>query len=369
MHARLIAMDLSRAFDVIPHGLFIAKLEAYGFSLLSCELLLSYLKNRKQRVKLGDVYSEWVSPNKGVPQGSILGPLIFNIYMNDFFNVTLKSQIYNYADDNTLCLIGDNINELRINLERDATKAVKWFKENQMQANPEKFQTMLVSRIESDFSVKICGAEVKSQESVEILGVVLDNKLKYDKMINEVCRRAGGQINILYRLRNKLDYDSRLQLYDSFFTSNMSYCQVVWTHCSVAARRKLEKLNERALKFVNNDFDMSYEQQIVKAKRSSLLVTRIKAMGMEMFKVNNRLSPTYINELFTQEICTYSLRAKNTYYLPKFSTFGHGYHSFSYLGVKMWNAFTNEMRMCTDMKEFKVMLSDWVCNNDIMQFV
>jgi len=77
---------------VIPHGLFIAKLQAYGFSLLSCEMLLSYLNNRKQRVKLGDVYSDWVSPKKGVPQGSILGPLIFNIYMNDFFNVTLKSQ-------------------------------------------------------------------------------------------------------------------------------------------------------------------------------------------------------------------------------------------------------------------------------------
>ena len=257
---------------------------------------------------------------------------------------------------------------LEITLERDATKAVKWFLDNQMQANPEKFQVMLVSHRESDFSVNICGAEVKSQKSVEILGVVLDNKLKYDKMINEVWRHARGQINFPYRLRNKLDYDSRLQIYDSFFTSNMSYCQVVWTHCSVAGRRRLEKLNERALKFVNNDFVSPYEEQIVNAKRSSLLVTRIKAMGIEMFKVNNRLSPTYINELFSQEFCTYTLRAKNTFYLPRFSTFGHGYHSFSYLGVKIWNAFTNDMRMCTDIKEFKVMLNNWLCNNNIMQF-
>ena len=127
-------------------------------------------------------------------------------------------------------------------------------------------------------------------------------------------------------------------------------------------------MNERALKFVNNDFVSPYEEQIVNAKRSSLLVTRIKAMGIEMFKVNNRLSPTYINELFSQEFCTYTLRAKNTFYLPKFSTFGHGYHSFSYLGVKIWNAFTNDMRMCTDIKEFKVMLNNWLCNNIIMQF-
>lgn len=369
MFAGLIAMDLSRAFDVIPHGLLIAKVKAYGFSLHSCEMLLSYLKNRKQRVKIGDMCSVWVTPCKGVPQGSILGPLIFNIFMNDFFDISLKSQIYNYADDNTLCLIGNNITQLRSNLETDATKAVRWFSNNHMQANPEKFQVMLISRKCTDFSLNICGSEIIANEYVEILGVILDNKLKYVRMINELCRRAGAQINVLYRLRNKLDYESKLRIYDSFVISNVSYCQIVWTHCSVASRRKLEKLNERALRFVNNDFDSGYDDQLVKANRCSLLATRVKSMGIEMCKVNNLMSPMYINELFSREFCMYSLRAKNTFYLPKCSTFSHGYRSFSYLGVKLWNAFSNEMRSCTDVKDFKKLINNWIIDRDVTQFI
>ena len=105
-------LDLSKAFDCLPHRLLIAKLKAYGFDDNSCSLMHSYLLNRKQRVKIGGFRSEWLNLRKGVPQGSILGPLLFNIFLNDIFYIL--NGIYNYADDNTISRHGDDIETVKI---------------------------------------------------------------------------------------------------------------------------------------------------------------------------------------------------------------------------------------------------------------
>ena len=97
-----VAMDLSKAFDCLPHGLLISKLHAYGFSSIACTLMGNYLMNRMQRVRLNNTRSDWATIQNGVPQGSILGPLLFNIFMNDLFFTSDKCTIHNYADDNTL---------------------------------------------------------------------------------------------------------------------------------------------------------------------------------------------------------------------------------------------------------------------------
>ena len=100
--AALLFMDLSKAFDCLPHDLIISKLHAYGVSTPACELLFTYLHGRKKRVKISTSRSSWTTLSKGVPQGSILGPLLFNIFTNDLFLFIEKCKLYNYADDNSL---------------------------------------------------------------------------------------------------------------------------------------------------------------------------------------------------------------------------------------------------------------------------
>jgi retron-type reverse transcriptase len=108
-----ILMDLSKAFDCLPHNLLMLKLEAYGLSENSLKLLKSYLENRRQRIKIGNNYSEWDTLIKGVPQGSILDPVLFNVFINDIFHFVQDSTIYNYADDNALSYSDTNINTVR----------------------------------------------------------------------------------------------------------------------------------------------------------------------------------------------------------------------------------------------------------------
>ena len=133
-------MDLSKAYDYLPHDLLIAKLEAYGLDNGSLNLLLDYLSFRKQRTKVVSAYSKWSKIRRGIPKGSILGPLLFNVFINDIFMIIEQSDICNFADDNALYSCGERLTEIKENLVSDTKSILNWFRLNSLKANPGKFQ-------------------------------------------------------------------------------------------------------------------------------------------------------------------------------------------------------------------------------------
>ena len=139
-----ILMDFSKAYDCLPHDLLIAKLEAYGRGNGSLNLLLDYLSFRKKRTKVASAYGKWSNIRCGIPQGSILGPLLFNIFISDIFMIIEQSDICNFADDNTLYLCGKSLTDIKENLVSDTESILNWFRLNSLKTNPGKFQFMIL---------------------------------------------------------------------------------------------------------------------------------------------------------------------------------------------------------------------------------
>ena len=172
-----ILMDLSKAFDCLPHDLLIAKLEAYGLGYRSLSFLRSYLSNRKMRVRIGSKLSDWLNVLLGVPQGSILGPILFNIFLNDLFFLDLETEICNFADDNTLYDCDVSIEAVIAKLNRDIPTVINWFRTNEMVVNANKFQVMFLGCRENNRSLNVDGYIINNSNSVTLLGVTLDNSL------------------------------------------------------------------------------------------------------------------------------------------------------------------------------------------------
>ena len=146
----VISMDLSEAFDTIPHGLLLAKLKAYGVNSRSCMLLKDYLHGRMQQVKVGDTSSDWQEVRRGVPQGSVLGPMFFNIFINDLFLQIKTVQLNMYADDGQLYTADTDPVSLERRISREVSSANAWYEINGMIANPSKHQGMILGKQDSD---------------------------------------------------------------------------------------------------------------------------------------------------------------------------------------------------------------------------
>ena len=227
-----MAMDLSKAFDSMLHGLLIAKLHAYGMSKTACGMIVSYLSNRRQRVKISGEVSNWSTINRGVPQGSVLGPLLFNLFLNDLFFVKLSGKIANYADDNHLYNKNECIENLKIDLVNDANAAVTWFHENHMIANPDKFQCIMLSRNGGvSIPLSVHNNILYPTDEIKVLGVTLDDSLNFKSHVTDICNRASRQINSFKRFAKYLKIDRRLSVYKSFIQSNFSYCPLAWIFC------------------------------------------------------------------------------------------------------------------------------------------
>ena len=198
-------MDLSKAFDCLT---IIAKLHAYGLSFDSCELLYSYLSDRVQRVKIKNTRSPWKYVTKGVPQGSILGPLLFNIFINDMFFFIDHCTLYNYADDNSMSVSSENIQRVLNLYKTIARKLFNGLPQMVCKQTPKKFQFMLLSSCSIDVGnmcLYVADTLLSPEPCVKVLGVTIDRCLTFSNHVSNLCQKAAKQLHALARISRYLD--------------------------------------------------------------------------------------------------------------------------------------------------------------------
>ena len=274
--------DLSKAFDCLPHDIIIAKLNAYGFDMKALNFIYDYLRNRKQRTKIDNAYSSWQNILYGVPQGSILGPLLFNIDLCDLFLTMNNEDIANYADDNTPYVSGKNIDEVVRFLEESSRVIFKWFSDNQFQANASKCHVLLST--DEHVQVKIGTAQIENSSSEKLLGVTIDAKLSFEKHIEQIYAKPRAKLKALAR---KL-----------FFMAQFSYCLLIWMFHSRKLNKRISKLHEHCLRIVYSDNTSSLEELLETDNSLSKHHRNIQVLATELYNIVNRVSPEIMKKSF-----------------------------------------------------------------------
>ena len=362
----MILMDLSKAYDCIAHDLLIAKLEAYGFTKTSLRLMYSYLTNRKQCVKIGCYKSSQSNIKIGVPQGSVLGPLLFNIFLNDLFYMELNSDICNFADDNTVYSCGTSISEITTNLENDLNTLLNWFYANGMVANPDKFQLMFLGLHEKHkLRLNIEGVKISATKNVKILGIEIDNQLRFNKHVKTLCDKTNRKISAFRRLNMYLSREQAMKLCSTVIISSFNYCPLVWMFCGKEANHKINRTHKRALRILHNDYDSSLNTLLKKSDTVTIHIKNLQKLMLEIYKSMNHLNPSYVWHIHERKEIQYDLRTKNLCKLQSTKTIKFGMESLSFRGSILWNNLNDEIKELSTVASFKTKIKTWMgekCN-------
>ena len=367
-----ILLDLSKAFDSVNRKILLQKLYIYGIRGITYKLLESYLTNRSQYIEVGKIKSTMCAVEVGVPQGSILSPLLFLIHINDFKKCT-KLKVINFADDTMLYYKFKERNDIESFLKSELHKVNKWMKENHLKLNINKTKFMIFAPESDKFkdlnSLKILvnkQQEIEQVTQCKYLGLIIDNKLNWKAHINQLTKKLAKTLGILYKTRQYLNQTSRKLILNSLFISHLRYGILCYGRTFDTYLKPLDILYNRALRCIN-----FYRRQ---DKSTSLLYYDEKLLNFNdmlkleiakfCYKFNNKMLPKPFQNIFTHitNIHNYNTRSsKNNFYLQSQNK-NIGFHSLSYKGTLTWKDIPNEIKQEKTIGQFCYKFKNYLIN-------
>ncbi len=355
-------IDLRKAFDSVNHALLIQKLIVYGCSPGTIAWFSSYLDDRSQIVNFKGSFSESQAIGRGVPQGSILGPLLFIVFVNDIPLHLTECETDLYADDTTVYTIGSTVEEIQNKLQENVSILCKWCKCNDLIINAEKTNSMLITVRQKRCHLEDAILSIKVDENVipmcsnqKVLGVNLDQNFNWEKQISSTCQSINYRLYILRRISPYLTTNARIAFCTGYIMPSMDYCSTIWGGTSNTNIAKVERLQKRAARLIFDDYVSPSRQLFVKLKWLPVANRIEHNKAVLVYKCLNDMMPEYMNNMFTaQTSSVYSLRseARGDLYVPKprIELFKQ---SLLYSGPKIWNSLPVTVRQTDSLPSFK----------------
>jgi len=330
-----VFIDTSKAFDSVSHQRLILKLKNLGVEGSELQWFTSYLTGRQQIVRVGKSLSPPLYIKTGVPQGSILGPLLFLVYINDLPDIFTSASVNLYADDTVIYAAGKSEKQLESVINEEMAKLTEWFQRNQLQLNQKKTVLMLfgtkanVDRMRN-LKITVGSEQIGTSESTKYLGVTLDSCLGFDSHIEKTCSSAGRALGMISRVKRQMPTACRKALVDSLVLPHLDYCDVVWSTGSTAALNRLQSIQNRSAKIILGVKNrVSSEWALGQLKWDQLDRRREIHLAEEIYKAEKKLSPLYMTEMLTSSHKTHGYATRGNFTRVRMET-SVGLKSFSY---------------------------------------
>ena len=371
----LVLIDLRKAFDLVDHDLLLHKVEIYGCEEITRTWFKYYLDNRTQCVTYDGHLSSPLPVKLGVPQGSILGPLMFILYMNDVILEIQGTEMEMYADDSTLYTSDRDVEAISVSLTTQMHPISEWINDNRMVLNINKTESMLIgsrkkiSSASDRFSVGGPSHDIIRVNSHKLLGVHFDSCLSWETHVDYVCSKLRGRLHIFNKIKYLLPLKARKSFYTGLVQPLIDYGCIVWGNCRKELLLKIHVMMKRFARSILDvrDVRQSCTVQLFKELDWLPIDIRIKYFEtLQMFNIVHGTAPSYLKDLFTpvNRVHSYYTRNNqaNTFYIPRYvSTMGQ--RSFRYRGATIWNKLGGELKAITNVETFKQKLLQWLKQN------
>ena len=364
-------LDFSKAFDTVNHGILFEKLEHYGVRDTALSWFQSYLNMREQYVIFDGVKSSMKTISCGVPQGSILGPLLFLIYINDLALVSDKIFSLLFADDSNMFLNGKDPNQLMESMNIEMKKIITWLKTNKLSLNLKKTHYILFRKRRGNILLNkdliIDNVKIENVNHTKFLGVIIDQNLTFYNHIQYMKGKISRALGILYKCRKYVNRSTLLTLYNAFVYPYFNYCISIWGGTYDSYLQPLIKLQKRAIRIIANVGWRANTAPLFKELNIlTLPELHVYFVQLFVFKYNDNSLPEIFREFYNRNSSIHSHYTRQANQLhPPNSKYTLTHKAVRFFGVKTYNFFESRIRMNCTYCTYKRNLKHFLINNGI----